>query len=194
VNSTPTPQHAPADHPTRQSCPAVYARELTIAVPRTVSDIYLLHQAVWGEIDASRDGRLCSPEILYRRDAGCVSVRIGAASLKHGRTSSFAAQTGQVRRFSLRCALWRDLRQQSRSPHRRVAELFSNAGCELLDHQVNFGVASGYKAVIKSSIQLPVADLRGSLRIIDHHRALQAWRLGVGRGRRFGFGMLVFQD
>lgn len=171
------------------------ARELLIAVPRTLRDIYLLHQEVWRQIEDSRDVRLRSPEILYRRDGGCVSIRVGAAALRHGSPSSFSARLGEVRPFALRCALWRDEAQlRHQCPDRRVRELLATAGMELLDHELTLGVASGHKSRIDAAINLPTADLRGRLRIIDHRRAAQAWRLGIGRGRRFGFGMLVLQD
>lgn len=185
---------ADAHHSHKERGSSVYARELTLAVPRSVCDIYLLHQAVWEQIDASRDGKLTDPEILYRRDGGCVSVRVGAASLKHGRSSSFAAVPGQHRRIALRCALWRDPRLYGRSPQRRLRELLNVAGFELLEHEVSFFVASGRKARIDADIQLPVADLHGTVRVLDQDKAHDAWRLGIGRGRRFGFGMLVMQD
>lgn len=171
----------------------VSARQLLLAVPAAERDIYVLHQRVWEQIDASVAIRTHRPDILYRRDRGCVTIRISGVALRHGLPDSLTTEAGQVRRFSLQCALWRDLGRQRQSPLARLRDLLDNAGCQLLDHRISMGVSSGYKSRIGATIHLPVADVHGALLVVDQQRLHDAWRLGIGRGRRFGFGMLVLQ-
>jgi hypothetical protein len=171
----------------------VSARQLLLAVPDAERDIYVLHQRVWEQLDASLEIRTQPPDILYRRHRGCITVRVSGVPLRHGLLDSLATEPGQVRRFSLQCALWRDLGRRRQSPLAKLRELLDNAGCRLLDHRITMWVASGHKSRIGSDIHLPVADVHGALLVVDQQRLHDAWRLGIGRGRRFGFGMLVLQ-
>lgn len=174
----------------RPDVPHCWARELCFAVPDAVTDIYQLHQMVWSHVDALRDVH-ARPTILYRRDRGLLRVRVSGVAMRHGRPVNVAHREGDVVRLSLRAALWRHVGASDAASRMRAAELLEAAGLQPLGVAVNTSVAIGYKASAGVLIRLPVADVLARCRVLDAARANDAWRFGVGRGRRFGFGMIL---
>lgn len=86
-------------------------------------------------------------------------------------------------------ALWRDVAQGVvQDAHSRVLELLNSAGVDVLDVDITQSVASGQKG--GHNIVLPLASVQARVKINDAERAHQSWVEGIGRGRRFGFGMI----
>jgi len=166
-----------------------HATEIVLAVPPSMRDMYQLHQAVWDHVDRSQAVRH-RPVILYRQDQGMVRVRVSDCAIMYGRgrpdRASFAE--GHAMDWQMRLALWRDL-TQSRDIKARIMEMLERAGVEVQFLRFRKGMSEGRKR--HHLIRLPVADVEAHVRISDPIKARHAWVHGLGRGRRFGFGMIL---
>lgn len=171
-----------------------HATEIVLAVPPTLQDIYQLHQAVWSQVDRAQAVRH-RPVILYRQDRGLVRVRVSDCAILRGRGQPDRAsfEEGQSLDWQVRLALWRDdtspTHNIARDAEARIVALLESAGVVVDDLSFSTGLAMGQKQA--HGIRLPVADVQARVRIVDAARARDAWIHGLGRGRRFGFGMLM---
>lgn len=166
------------------------AREFVFSVPAAVSDLYQLHQMVWSQVDFLRDVR-ARPTILYRRDRGMLRVRVSGVAMRHGQSVIIHPDVGEVVDLKIRAALWRRVGPSDGAARTRAGELLSAAGLEPIAMTVTTSVAEGYKARAGELIRLAVADVQAKCKVTDAAKAIDAWRCGIGRGRRFGFGMIV---
>jgi len=166
-----------------------YATEITLAAPPSMRDMYQLHQAVWSHVDRSQAVRH-RPVILYRQDQGMVRVRVSDCAIMHGRGQPDRAsfEEGQTMNWDVRLALWRGL-AQARDIKARILEILERAGVEVVSMRFRKGVSEGRKR--HHVIRLPVADVAAHVRIVEPIKARDAWLNGLGRGRRFGFGMIL---
>ena len=175
---------------------SVIAHELMLAVPLQMTDIYDVHQRVWAEVSRAQ-AVTHRPVILYRHDPGLIRVRIADCALRFraGRPVRIALEQGQVMRLQARVALWRTVPRHA-SPAKvlaRVHELFAGAGLSGRpgDIQIDTSVVNGRKHRLGvCEIELPVVTLQAQVEVIDADNAMAAWSGGMGRGKRFGFGML----
>lgn len=169
------------------------AREILIALPDTPEDLYLLHQQVWqhakrAAVPSHR------PTFLYRVDEGVVRVR--SRDFVRGRAQALSEGP---------CFL--DLAaviQEDGGGQRAVAldELATWAESKLK----RSGVRPGRLCVVSYCVQrgnkidratgrhhritLPVVRVSFDLEVEDEALVDLAWSEGIGRGRRFGLGML----
>lgn len=172
-----------------------YASEIYLAVPAEQQDIYALHQQVWEHVQQHQE-LSHRPTILYRRDHGLVRVRVSGVPLRRALPSSVTATAGSRVKLSVRCALWRDQYQARTSKQvcdSRVRELLTQAGCRVDRLEYVMNLARGYKKKIQADITLPVADIESEVTVTDPDAFLSSWKSGIGRGKRFGFGMPVIQ-
>ena len=168
-------------------------REILIALPGTPADLYLLHQQVWQHAKraAAPDQR---PTFLYRVDDGVVRVRSPhfargrAQGLSEGPCSLDLAAViqeaggGQRAVAPDKLPAWAEakLRRSGLRPGRVRVERYG------VQHGKKIDRATGQH----HRITLPVARVSFDLEVGDEALANLAWLEGIGRGRRFGLGML----
>lgn len=169
-------------------------REIMIAIPGLPSDLYQMHQCVWEHAaHAAKPGK--KPRFLYRVENGMVQVR----------GPDF--RTGMVREFNPVRPVRLDIVAVKRS---RVDGQIPVEASQLNDwmvgtlekvglkvrrlHIESYVIHRGIKRDRNTNrshlIELPVARLQLKLDVQDQTLAIAAWSDGIGRGRRFGFGML----
>lgn len=169
-------------------------REILIAAPDVPPDLYQLHQQVWEHAQrAARSG--VRPTFLFRADKGLIRVR--SADFARGMERSFrpGADASLDLAAVLQCSDGRELAVAHADLPTWAADKLSAAGFDVLALEVvAYDMRSGLKmdraTGRRHRITLPVASLRLRLAIADQDKALCAWREGLGRGRRFGLGML----
>lgn len=175
------------------------AHELMLAVPLQMTDIYDVHQRVWEEVSRVQavDHR---PVILYRHDPGLIRVRITdcALSFRAARPVRVTLESGQMMVVRARVALWRSVPRHASCGKvlQRVHELLAGAGLGAHpgDIHVETSVVNGRKHKRGGcEIELPVVSLKAQVQVREPANAMAAWSGGMGRGRRFGFGMLDLQ-
>lgn len=156
------------------------------------TDIYGLHQLTWQHVSTA--ARFAwTPKILWRRDGGLVRIRITGSHAVGARPVHATLRSGALMTLDIRLALWRDLPQSPRDPVARACELIESHGTRVREIRVRQGIASGYKSRIGAEIRLPVAHCVASITVEDPQALARAWATGIGRGRRFGFGMPILQ-
>lgn len=170
-------------------------REILIATPEEAIDIYRQHQQVWEHAQrAAMPG--VRPTFLFRAERGLIRVR----------SPDFAR--GTLRRFLPEVPAYLDLAAIIQSEEGRELSVPSDdlpawaqrklaaAGFDVLKLSViDVACRAGEKmdrlTGRRHSIALPVASLKLDLAISDEAKAKAAWATGIGRGRRFGLGMLT---
>lgn len=172
-----------------------WSHHLVVASPSNM-DLYATHQAVWEVV--SKKCLTSQPQLIFRADDGLIHVRVADAALKGSRARCVTFEPGQVMTLGCRLAPWRSVHQlrcASRQViNERVNEIFTNAGlmvtnqAEISVSQV--GVQKGRKCRIGVDIELPYVECKVRVSVSDASLAAQAWSNGIGRGKRFGFGML----
>lgn len=172
----------------------VHAQELLLAAPHgCAEDLYLAHQAVWHATSHQRSVAK-RPTLVYRVDGGLIRVRVSDCAMRGTRPVKAELAIGDVLPLRLRLALWLQVpnRTDRARIDQRIRDLMTQAGLELLSHGYSLAVASGYKAKQSSYIELPVVSLDAKVRIMQPDKVAEAWINGIGKGKRFGFGMLDF--
>lgn len=166
-------------------------REMLIAMPPCGDDIYRMHQQVWSVVAPHTRGRNA---FLYAFEAPGV-VRVRSRDLPSGcdrvvpveghATIDLVAVEGHDQSRALaheRMAPW-------------VASHVLDAGLDIVGAlDLSLSMARGRKLDRHSGrthhIRLPVVQARFKYRIVDNRLAARALHEGIGRNRRFGFGML----
>lgn len=170
-----------------------FVREILIALPSPPADLYLLHQQVWEHARrAVAPGQ--RPSFLYRVDDGLVRVR--STDFARGRTQALSdgpcsldlAAVIQEARGGERAVDPGDLLVWTKAKLKR-----SGLRPERL-RIVSYGLQRGNKIDRATGyhhrITLPVVRVSFDLEVEDEALANVAWIEGIGRGRRFGLGML----
>jgi CRISPR associated protein len=164
-----------------------------LACPSTgdVQDLYLMHQAVWSITERQKDVEH-PPTLIYRHDNGIIRVRISDCAMKGTKPVDVSLAVGTQLSVRVKLALWRTVPQEVRHGQieNRVRQLLHGAGLTCLKFRSSQYVARGYKSRLNAEIALPIADVSGTARIENADLTANAWTQGVGRGKRFGFGML----
>lgn len=177
--------------PSLSVCARATAAELLIAVPGKQQDLYDLHQRVWSRVSRAQ-AVAHRPTILYRCDKGLVRVRVSNCAMFGDQPVRASFCEDDLVSLEVRMALSRDGRPMTQGYARnRVFEIFERSGLDLIDAQLSIARASGYKQGMR--IELGVADVEAKVRIRQPEAVAHAWRHGIGRGKRFGFGMMVFK-
>lgn len=165
------------------------ASELLISVPATQQDLYALHQAVWNRVIRAQAVKH-APSILYRRDKGLTRVRVSDCAIHGGLPTQACFRENDVVSLDVRLVVSRDGRPvHSGVARARVRDLVERSGMDLMEMEFSCSLASGRKKDML--IELVVADVAAKVRIRQPDAVAHAWRHGIGRGKRFGFGMMV---
>lgn len=178
-----------------------WCHHLVVAAPSSM-DLYATHQAVWAVV--SRRCTTSKPQLIYKADdcgdgkGGFIHVRVAGAALRGSRATRKTFSVGQHLSVSCRIAPWRSAHHLQYANEQvlagRVAEIFATAGLELSCPDgltlLQTGVQAGHKCKLGVDIRLPFVDCKAQLVVTDAVLASRAWSTGIGRGKRFGFGML----
>ncbi len=164
-------------------------REMRVALPDHAGDIYRRHQLVWEIMHGrARTGSSFVFAMLSPRTALLRSDRIerGTPAVPREGWTVVSIVTA--------------LRMPDGSPAMANQEAETYIAGLMLRHGVSVDHlkvsptrdAVGVKPRLGSNgrIVLPVRDVLMEVRIADQAHAEAAWRAGVGRGKRFGYGML----
>jgi hypothetical protein len=167
------------------------ASELLLAVPAVQQDLYALHQAVWERVSRAQVVRH-APTILYRRDKGLARVRVSDCAVHGGLPTVACFRENEVVSLTVRMALSRNGKpMRGDSAHARVCDLVERNGMDPIEIEFSCWRATGRKDDML--IELGVADVEAKVRIRQPESVAHAWRHGIGRGKRFGFGMMVIK-
>lgn len=171
----------------------IEAREMLLAVPGDTDDIYRRHQQVWAGMAAHvRAGT----EFLYRQQSPRL-MRVRSAALPGGRVVVFRAGPMAV---DLVVSDRYDRNKERDVPQDRALEWaaallhgngFEVRAIELLQYRIVMGTKPPRDGAPGHRIRYATARFKMDLSIQDQLAAQHAWQRGIGRGRRFGFGMLV---
>ena len=165
-----------------------YVQEVLLAAPSADQDIYRLHQSVWQQVSRAQATRH-RPTLLYRREGGLVRVRVTDSALKFSAPQRQHFCSGSTHKLQVRLVLDRT-GEKSLSEgwaSQRATELLADAGLDVLAIKAAPSRASGVKDGMK--ITLGIADVLAKVRVMQPELAASAWCRGIGRGKRFGFGM-----
>jgi len=175
-------------------------REFELAVPDCVTDLYALHQMVWMQVDKihrrekGRPARTEEVKFLYRRESGRLIVRSNALR-QIGHDAHLPFFDRAPRDLLICVAPFRDkFSARFHDVNDTIYRLFSNTGLSLLEHEIlNQGVSTGQKMIggLPHTIDLPFFEVKARVQPSNMPLAESFWRNGIGRGRRFGFGMPV---
>lgn len=179
----------------------VFVPEIVIGVPHDSDDLYLRHQQVWQGMHgiARKTGHADGvggrgAEFLYAQ----IHPRLYLVRSRHldaslGAKKAVMPSTGQKVRFMLDLVAMRGTLHDQPVPEVELhdwaqARIEAN-GWTCNEVQVeSAGRRLGRKHNMR--IDLQVVSLRGVLSIADQSRSAASFVSGIGRGRRFGFGML----
>lgn len=169
------------------------AREILIAIPGLPSDIYQMHQCVWWHAArAAKPG--IRPSFLYRVDDGVVRVRSRdfarglTREMRSGSASLDIAAVIQAADGHERAVAPSDVEFWAAD---RLAQAgFAVRRIDLVSYSCQYGIKYVKASGRSLRITLPVARLGLDLEIVDESLAFKAWHEGIGRGRRFGLGMI----
>lgn len=165
------------------------ATELLIAVPAAQQDLYALHQVVWDRVSRAQAVKH-APTILYRRDKGLTRVRVSDCAMHGGQPTHVVFRENDVVSLDVRLVLSRNGRPLHTDFARaRVRDLVERSGMDIIEMEFSCWRATGRKH--EMVIELGVADVEAKVRIRQPDTVVHSWRHGIGRGKRFGFGMMV---
>lgn len=169
-------------------------REILIAIPGLPTDLYRMHQCVWEHAErAATAGH--RPQFLYRVENGLVQVR--GLDFCKGTVREF--RPGRTCRLDIaaikRSSNGGEMPVEASQLEDWTVGLLAKAGFKVRDLDVeNYVLQRGIKHDRNTGrrhlIELPVARLQLELDVLDPDRAQLAWCGGIGRGKRFGLGML----
>lgn len=170
------------------------SRELLIALPDSETDLYRIHQLVWNHVaKATRDQRK-RPEFIYRIDDGMIRVRSRDLPAQVTRSTQFRANTPVQIDLA---AVWGSEHENAVPASHMAAwctQKLESVGFEVQALEVtDIQTRTGFKFADEGvqNIKIPVARVNATLKITDPVMATVAWQQGVGRGKRFGLGMLT---
>jgi len=166
-------------------------REILVALPHSRGDIYRRHQLVW----RAMHGRARQGSAFLFAEVSPHLVRVRSSCLERGSPSSLAEGIHRLQLVTAR----RDGLRMTVIPDADVTEWVSalldqhglrTCHVELRGSSIVTGIKRDRITGKEMNIQLPVKDLLIDVSISHRAKANLAWAHGIGRGKRFGFGML----
>ena len=167
---------------------------MRLALPGDTDDLYVRHQQVWAALRTQvREGRdflyrMVSPRVVLVRSPlltrGTVVSDVPPATVELDVVASDRVDRNKER------AVAREL-IDSWTARLLLLHGLQAARVEVVRHGTAAGAKLARGADAGHLIRFGVATVRADVRVLDPSLARRAWRYGVGRGRRFGFGMLV---
>lgn len=167
-------------------------REVLVVVPPCADDIYARHQHVW----QAMQGRAHHGRAFIFAAVSPHLVRVRSACLERGDDSVLA--DGQLR-VSLvtahRSPDGRMVAVEDRNMPTWTRALLARHGLRveavnIMGSAVARGVKLDEASGLPLNIELPVRDVNLTVSIQNRGKANLAWAYGIGRGKRFGYGML----
>lgn len=164
-------------------------REIHVALPDTGGDIYLQHQKVWEVMASHIDRRRRESFIYAMRSPRMAHVR--SAYLLRGHPAAMPASPLCMTLVTAKQVDGRLVALRGQAAFDKVRALLTEHGIypEQLAIDEQFELI-GFKAKQQRRIALPVSHIRFVPRISNPAKAHLAWCDGIGRGKRFGCGML----
>lgn len=178
---------------TQQGAGAMKEVDLLLPLP---TDIYLIHQMVWSRIKDLVRNDSAVPSFLYRiKDAITVTVR---GDFKFGRFVTTNLLEGKKVEISADIVLYHDeflfKTSTTQEHHQRLCALLAKHGFQTDSVEFTARIERGVKLNKNTGkthdIRLPVFSVRCVAQVSNRLEALKTMREGIGRGRRFGFGLL----
>ena len=164
-------------------------REIHVALPDTGGDIYLQHQKVWEVMASHIDRRRRESFIYAMRSPRMAQVR--SAYLLRGQPAPLPTAPLRLLLATAKQVDGRLVPLNGHAAFDKVRSILDEHG--IYPEQLSIDEQSeitGFKAKHQRRITLPVSDVRFVPKIVNAATANLAWRDGVGRGKRFGCGML----
>jgi hypothetical protein len=159
-----------------------------LAVPSGQHDIYRLHQQVWAHVDRLKR-RMTPPNFIYRREGGLVRVRVEGDGAR-GTPVRESFVLGQEIEVRVHLVLDRDgLLLSDTEAKTRATRLLENAGFAVRGIRLLMCRAEGRKR--NMDITLTTAQVQVRCMVQDEALVTRAWVTGIGRGKRFGYGMPI---
>ena len=168
-------------------------REMVLVVPGESDDIYLRHQQVWQAMAPhARDGQ----DFIFTQESDPQLFRVRSATLPRWAKTASLPRTGRFE-IDMVCATgegYREAVPDAELPEWAAAKLarhgLTATSVKLQRTTIRRGVKRVRDTERVERIVVPVAHLAGEYRIAHPVLAQEAFRCGVGRGKRFGFGFL----
>lgn len=172
-----------------------------MGVPGVSDDIYLRHQQVWQAMHGiARPGR--GADFLFAQKTNRLYViRSHRLDARHGRVV-MPPTRGESRRLEVDLVAMQgqdhDVPIRAESVGEWAAAQLKRHGLEICGLQV---LALHRRVGLKRAklpeqstlrIEIQTATIRADVRVVDQMALSQAFAKGVGRGKRFGYGMLRF--
>lgn len=168
-------------------------REILVALPGLPPDLYRMHQCVWEHaMRAVKPGT--RPTFLYRVEDGIVRIR--SQDFTRGTVREFRAGSCRLDIAAVIQSVNGDERPVPRGDLEDWVEKklghsgFRTKGLEISSFDLQEGCKCEKATGRLHRIVLPVARIRLDLEVEQPELSSKAWRDGIGRGRRFGLGML----
>jgi len=173
------------------SCVTDTCRELRIALPSTAGDVYRQHQLVWKAMRATGDR---VRDFIYVMLSPHIAL-VRSRQLSRGSVSDAIEGSLRIRIVSARQAGHGGLESLDVEGTLKLAErLFSAHGFVIddlhVEDQTRLHGIKVDRSGCRLNIVLPVSDLMFQGRCSNRAGAALAWANGMGRGKRFGCGML----
>lgn len=169
-------------------------RELLIALPEHEIDLYRVHQLVWSHVAKAVDQKSVRPSFIFRIDAGMVRVR--SNDLPSRRCTVSVPIASRPLRIDL-AAVWGGNHDET-VPHDMLEswclKKLATAGYGATQIDIEMEHRDGVKFIDGRShkINIPVARCTvHDWSTLDSGLSGEAWIKGIGRGKRFGLGMLA---
>lgn len=164
-------------------------RELFVALPNTGGDIYVQHQKVW-EAMAPHMDRAGHGHFLYVMTSPRLAL-VRSTHLARGKLTTMPDAMLRMTVVTARQVEGRLLRLDRTQAFDKIRLMLDEHGIYpeqlAIDRQYDL---AGNKAKEQRKITLPVSEIRFMPRLLNRAKAHLAWRDGIGRGKRFGCGML----
>jgi hypothetical protein len=172
-------------------------REILLACPAREDDLYKLHQLVW--TFASSMSNRSSPEFLYRQEGSIIRVRSTHFNSRGSTPVRELRSGGALNHVAVDLvAVSRGHAGETAIPEEALA-LWSQMVIEKAGFTVHSLEATPMLRVGNKTdrihgrahrIAMPISRVVARVSVKDRAAAEHAWVHGLGRGRRFGMGMI----
>ncbi len=171
-------------------------RELLLALPEEFEDLYRVHQVVWEQVALAAQGSRRAPRFIFRQEGALVRVR--SEDFTSRSVSRAWWRDDAPCRIDM-AAIMRNNGSERPVPQDTLAQWCEDrlvqAGFIVKDLQVapvwRHGLKHERGTGRQHDIGLQVAQVTARLGVADRTLATQAWVHGIGRGKRFGLGMIA---
>ena len=170
-------------------------REILLALPSTETDLYRVHQLVWKHVAQAMGGSRVRPSFVYRVDGGMVRIRSTDFPATVRRIAEF--QCGRTVSVDLACIV-QTPQGELPVPQEELAG-WVTAKLEAAGYGVDELAVSDCRWLAGTKItptgvqriRIPCTRVHAAVHAVHPALCTDAWSAGIGRGKRFGLGMLA---